>query len=90
MESRGISPGVKGEAVFQHFWKLLGIETIRRMQQRFKTCKQGELSSQEDLALGPRQEPTGIREKPKENCFSGSTKTTIPLGDGPKCVPVPQ
>ena len=85
-----MSPGVKGGAVLKHFWKLLGIETFRRMQQGFKTCKQGGLRSQEDSALGPRQEPTDIRDKPRENCISGSVKSTIPLGDGPKCVPVPQ
>lgn len=85
MESRGVSPGVKGGA-----GNYLGVETFRRVQQGFNPCRQGGLSSQEDLALGPRQEPTGIRVTPKANCISGPAKTVIPLGDGPESILVPQ
>lgn len=36
---------------------------------------------------GQRREPTGIMDKCRENCISGP-KSTVPLGDGPKRVPV--
>ncbi|ELV12453.1 Serine/threonine-protein kinase 6 [Tupaia chinensis] len=32
----------------------------------------------------------GIMDRSKENCILGPIKATVPLGDGPKCVPVAQ
>lgn len=76
---RGKGEGITKEVLsFWHGSCLLWIQEKRCFR----------LSSQEDSVMsGQRREPTGIVDKCRENCISGP-KSTVPLGDGPKRVPV--
>ena len=76
---RGKGEGITKEVL--SFWRGSCLLLIQE-----KRCFR--LSSQEDsVTSGQRQEPTGIMDECKENCILGP-KSTVPLGDGPKRVPV--